>query len=330
MGDRHRPAADARPAARRSGRPRVRGRRHGRIGGVSEAPGSAPSFGIGRGAPCAARPGRRLRRRPRVRTRGMAVGDAVAKDGTDHPVRWDAAGRITDLGLPQGSRTAQATGVLPGGVVVGTAQVPAPGGGAVTQAVRWTAPGNPQLLSGQRAWAGRGGAPRRNSGGLPGGRQRRPASGDVAVRAMKRIVVLLTVVALACSAAIAAPWARRPCQAATTFSFAVAGDLGANSHTSAVLNAVAASGSQIFFPLGDLSYSQVTPESAWCDFVQRPARRELSRRVCHRQPRGQRRARRIHRQLLVLPARPDRRRAGHLSEGVLHDYPRQSRSCGSS
>jgi hypothetical protein len=86
---------------------------------------------------------------------------------------------------------------------------------------------------------------------------------------MRRIVILLTVAALACVAAAAAtigPGGRA--RADSTFSFAVAGDLGANGNTSAVLNAVAASGSQLFFPMGDLSYSQLTPESAWCNFVQ--------------------------------------------------------------
>jgi Calcineurin-like phosphoesterase len=34
-----------------------------------------------------------------------------------------------------------------------------------------------------------------------------------------------------------------------------------------VLNAVKSSGSNFFIALGDLSYSDVTPESAWCDFV---------------------------------------------------------------
>ena len=78
---------------------------------------------------------------------GMAVGDAVAGNGTDHPVVWTADGRIIDLGLPGGSRTAQADGVLPGGVVVGTAQMPVAGGGTIAQAVRWTAAGRWQLLS---------------------------------------------------------------------------------------------------------------------------------------------------------------------------------------
>jgi uncharacterized membrane protein len=122
----------------------------GRIGGVSEGarfrpvvwdlagrPHPLPGLGGGYGAVRAFGPG------------GVAVGDAVAGNGTDHAVMWDARGRITDLGLPALSRTAQAIGVLPGGVVVGTAQVRAPGGGVRSQAVRWPAAGEPQLLGGQ-------------------------------------------------------------------------------------------------------------------------------------------------------------------------------------
>ena len=123
----------------------------GRVGGISEGhrfrpvvwdhagrPHVLPGLGGGYGIVRAFGPG------------GVAVGDAVAKDGTDHAVRWSAGGRITDLGLPAGSRTAQASGVLPGGVVVGTAQLPAPGGGVLTRAVRWPAAGQPQLLGRQQ------------------------------------------------------------------------------------------------------------------------------------------------------------------------------------
>jgi hypothetical protein len=61
----------------------------------------------------------------------------------------------------------------------------------------------------------------------------------------------------------------RPLQseAATAFSFGVVGDFGANAQTTSVLNAAHASGVDTFFAIGDLSYNQVTPESAWCDFV---------------------------------------------------------------
>lgn len=85
---------------------------------------------------------------------------------------------------------------------------------------------------------------------------------------MKRIVILLSAVALAASGLIATfAWVHNEASAATTFSFAVVGDLGANSNTSGVLNAVAASQPQIFWPIGDLSYSQITPESAWCNYA---------------------------------------------------------------
>jgi uncharacterized membrane protein len=77
---------------------------------------------------------------------GVAVGDAVRADGADHAVMWDAAGRITDLGVPAGARSARAETILPNGVIVGTAELPVPGGGWRTQAVQWTAPGAMQVL----------------------------------------------------------------------------------------------------------------------------------------------------------------------------------------
>ena len=55
--------------------------------------------------------------------------------------------------------------------------------------------------------------------------------------------------------------------AGTPFSFGVAGDLGANSNTSAVFNAAHSAGLNFFLPIGDFSYSDVTPESSWCNFV---------------------------------------------------------------
>ena len=56
-------------------------------------------------------------------------------------------------------------------------------------------------------------------------------------------------------------------QAPASFVFGAAGDFGANSATAASLNAVAGAGTNFFVALGDLSYDEVTPESAWCDFV---------------------------------------------------------------
>jgi hypothetical protein len=53
----------------------------------------------------------------------------------------------------------------------------------------------------------------------------------------------------------------------TPFSFAAGGDIGANSTTAASLDAVAGAETSFFLALGDMSYDQVTPESAWCDYV---------------------------------------------------------------
>lgn len=55
--------------------------------------------------------------------------------------------------------------------------------------------------------------------------------------------------------------------AATGASFGFAGDTGGNTNTKAVVAAARDSGLNAFFNLGDMSYDQVTPESAWCDLV---------------------------------------------------------------
>src|SRR6266436_4676080 len=65
-------------------------------------------------------------------------------------------------------------------------------------------------------------------------------------------------------------------QAATTgqygqspsFTFTAGGDIGGNGNTSTALDLIAQSGSQFHLALGDLSYSEITPESAWCSYVQ--------------------------------------------------------------
>ena len=45
------------------------------------------------------------------------------------------------------------------------------------------------------------------------------------------------------------------------------GDLGANPDSTATLNTIAAIGPDAHFVAGDLSYDEITPESAWCDYV---------------------------------------------------------------
>jgi hypothetical protein len=51
------------------------------------------------------------------------------------------------------------------------------------------------------------------------------------------------------------------------FSFAAAGDHGANTKTAASLAALDASGVSFYLALGDLDYGQTPTEAAWCDYV---------------------------------------------------------------
>src|SRR5438477_10338507 len=79
---------------------------------------------------------------------------------------------------------------------------------------------------------------------------------------------LLAVLALV--AALAVPVPSSPAQAdtaPTSFTFGAAGDFGASTAAAATFTTLAGAGTDLFFAVGDLSYNQVTPESAWCDFV---------------------------------------------------------------
>ena len=49
--------------------------------------------------------------------------------------------------------------------------------------------------------------------------------------------------------------------------FAAGGDIGATTETASVLKTIASSDAQFFLALGDLSYNQLKPESAWCDWA---------------------------------------------------------------
>src|SRR5437899_979068 len=53
----------------------------------------------------------------------------------------------------------------------------------------------------------------------------------------------------------------------TSFSFTAGGDIGGNSNTSTALDLIAQSGSQFHLAIGDLSYSEISPESSWCSYV---------------------------------------------------------------
>ena len=52
------------------------------------------------------------------------------------------------------------------------------------------------------------------------------------------------------------------------FSFAAGGDHGGNDRTTATLGRVGKSGVDFYLALGDMSYSDIMPESAWCTYVQ--------------------------------------------------------------
>lgn len=55
--------------------------------------------------------------------------------------------------------------------------------------------------------------------------------------------------------------------APTDFIFTASRDYSANSSTSAALDLLSTSGTSFTLALGDFSYSQLVPESAWCDYV---------------------------------------------------------------
>jgi hypothetical protein len=59
--------------------------------------------------------------------------------------------------------------------------------------------------------------------------------------------------------------------AASTVSLGFAGDTGGNTVTGKVIDAARNAGAAAMFNLGDMSYSQITPESSWCSFVKQHA-----------------------------------------------------------
>ena len=52
-----------------------------------------------------------------------------------------------------------------------------------------------------------------------------------------------------------------------SFVFAAAGDIGAASAVTASLQALAGSGADFFLALGDMSYDDIKPETAWCAYI---------------------------------------------------------------
>jgi hypothetical protein len=54
----------------------------------------------------------------------------------------------------------------------------------------------------------------------------------------------------------------------SSFSFTAGGDIGASSTSATTLDLIAKASSNFHLALGDLSYSEITPESTWCSYVQ--------------------------------------------------------------
>jgi hypothetical protein len=95
----------------------------------------------------------------------------------------------------------------------------------------------------------------------------------VAVQVMtslrRRVVVAC---AAAITAALLSPVATgsvlpRALAAGPTYTFGFAGDSGATTAAGKLFDSVGNAGLTAFFHLGDMSYSQITPESAWCSFA---------------------------------------------------------------
>jgi calcineurin-like phosphoesterase family protein len=82
-----------------------------------------------------------------------------------------------------------------------------------------------------------------------------------------RRVVLLTLALAFVSTTVVSIASRA--STAPTFVFTAAGDYAADNHADAVLTAMnpASSNADFALALGDLSYNDLAPESAWCDFV---------------------------------------------------------------
>ena len=82
----------------------------------------------------------------------------------------------------------------------------------------------------------------------------------------KRLVPAVCALLLGLASPLVWPAAPAPADS-VSFSFGAVGDFGANSNTAATLTAMHNAAPDLTLALGDFSYSQVTPESAWCNFV---------------------------------------------------------------
>ncbi len=108
---------------------------------------------------------------------------------------------------------------------------------------------------------------------------------------------------------------------AASFSFGAAGDLGADSSTTATLDALAGAETSFFLAIGDLSYHQITPESAWCSYVKQHVGATYPFEILagnHEEKADE--PGRLYRELCGLPARPAGRHRTYAHQ-YYFDYP---------
>lgn len=87
----------------------------------------------------------------------------------------------------------------------------------------------------------------------------------------RAVAVLLGSALVLASAYVLATSQGSPATAASSVSLGFAGDTGGNSVSGKVIDAARNAGLAGMFNLGDMSYSQITPESSWCTFVKQHA-----------------------------------------------------------
>ena len=87
----------------------------------------------------------------------------------------------------------------------------------------------------------------------------------------KRILAVRVLVVLAVVAALGPATLRQasvtPAQADVTYRFGAVGDTGATTATGKVFDVAGARNLNGFLHLGDMSYSTISPESAWCSYI---------------------------------------------------------------
>ena len=89
---------------------------------------------------------------------------------------------------------------------------------------------------------------------------------------MRKIRFLLSFLILAASFPLPKAFGKTP---EGSFVFTAAGDFGATTHTTAVLEGISGTDSSFLLAVGDMSYNQIQPESAWHDYVRAHLRIDL-------------------------------------------------------